>query len=313
MAVRSYAKAFLRQASATVRRSAHADRGENMKIRQYDGQTLSLKNDGRLELFFVGVGAAFTKRHYQTNFLIIKGKDHLMVDCGTRTPQALIELGVKISDIQNYFITHTHADHIGGLEEVMITGRYITGKKPNIIISKDFQHLLWDTSLKGGSGFNENLEQSEKTLSLGDMWNVTHPKWLNNYPRDTFEANVGSINLKIFRSMHIPDNADSWQTSFWSTGLIIDNRIMFSGDTRFDPELVQSFSKKFKLGAIFHDCQFFTGGVHAGLEELRGLPARIKKKMFLLHYGDNWEDWEEKVKKYGFKGLCRQWCFYNFG
>lgn len=284
-----------------------------MKIRQYDGQTLSLTNDGRLELFFVGVGSAFTKRHYQTNFLIIKGKDHLMVDCGTRTPQALIELGVKIGDIQNYFITHTHADHIGGLEEVMITGRYITGKKPNIIINKDFQHLLWDTSLKGGSGFNENPEQSDRTLSFGDMWNVTHPLWLNNYPRDTFEADVGNINLKIFRSMHIPDNADSWQNSFWSTGLIIDNRIMYSGDTRFDPELVRSFSKKFKLGTIFHDCQLFTGGVHAGLEELRGLPARIKKKMFLLHYGDSWKDWEEKTKEYGFGGFCRQWCFYDFG
>ncbi len=284
-----------------------------MKIRQYDGQNLSLTNDGRLELFFVGVGSAFTKRHYQTNFLIIKGQDHLLVDCGTKTPQALAELGIKISDIQNFFVTHTHADHIGGLEEVMITGRYVTGKKPNIVINMDFQHLLWDMSLKGGSGFNENIDEAERTLTFGDMWNVTHPKWLSNYPRDTYEANVGDINIKIFRSMHIPDNADSWQSSFWSTGLIIDNRIFYSGDTRFDPELVRSFSKKFRFQAIFHDCQFFTGGVHAGIEELKALPARIKRKMYLLHYGDSWEDWEEKVKKFGFCGLCKQWFFYDFG
>jgi len=35
--------------------------------------------------------------------------------------------------------------------------------------------------------------------------------------------------------------------------------------------------------------QFFTGGVHAGIDELVKLPARIKKRVILVHYGDNWK------------------------
>ncbi len=68
----------------------------------------------------------------------------------------------------------------------------------------------------------------------------------------------------------------------------------------------------FNFEVIFHDCQFFTGGVHASLEELKELPPEIKKKMILTHYGDNWEKFEEKVKQYGFAGLNKQHVYYEF-
>ena len=41
-----------------------------------------LKNDGKLEVFFIGVGSAFALKHNQTNFLIIKGDKHILVDFG---------------------------------------------------------------------------------------------------------------------------------------------------------------------------------------------------------------------------------------
>jgi len=144
------------------------------------------------------------------------------------------------------------------------------------------------------------------------MWNVHYPEWLECYPRETYEITYGSINFKLFRTMHIPDYPGSWQNSFWSCGLIIDDRIMFSGDTRFDQDLIDSFTRLFDLEMIFHDCQLFTGGVHAGIEELNTLDKDIKKKMVLVHYGDNWKDYEEKVPEYGFHSLGRQWHFYDF-
>jgi len=34
--------------------------------------------------------------------------------------------------------------------------------------------------------------------------------------------------------------------------------------------------------------------------------------MILTHYGDNWEQFEAKVKEYGFYGLAKQHVFYRF-
>ena len=259
-----------------------------MKIRELNKKPVSLTNRGDLTLLFVGVGSAFAKRLYQTNLLIIKGQDHLMIDCGTKAPQALFEIGLSVTDIRTWLITHSHADHIGGLEEVMLMGRYFKREKPTIVISPIYQNLLWDMSLRGGSAFNE--EKGGSMLSFADMWNIIRPQWLGKYPRETYEVQVGSINLKMFRTMHIPEQPDSWQSSFWSCGVIIDDRVMFTSDSRYDPDLIRSFSELFDLEKIFHDCQFFTGGVHAGIDELRDLPKEIKRNIILTHHGDNWED-----------------------
>ncbi len=281
-----------------------------MIIRELKDKKLSLTNKGELSLFFVGVGSAFARKHYQNNLLIIKGKDHLLIDCGTRCSQALFDLGLKFTDIDNFLITHSHADHIGGLEEASLVNRYFAKKKATMIITGTYQNILWDMSLKGGSSFSE--EKDGAFLSLADFWNIKRPRWLLNYPRETFETEVGSINIKMFRTKHVPEKSESWEKSFWSCGIIIDDRIMFTSDTRFDADLIESYDKIFHFEKIFHDCQFFTGGVHASLEELKELPAEIKSRMHLTHYGDNWEDFEEKISEYGFAGLGQQWVFYVF-
>ncbi len=279
-------------------------------VKQSVKDGLKLTNDGELSLFWLGVGSAFSKLHYQTNLLIIKGEDHILIDCGTKAPQALYDLGLATTDIRNFFITHSHADHIGGLEEVMLLNRYVTRQKPTIVINPTYQHLLWDLSLRGGTAYNE--EKGGADLAFGDLWDIIRPVWLPSYPRETHEANVGSINLKMFRTMHIPDMTGSWQGSFWSCGVVIDNRIMFTSDTRFDPELIASFTENFDLEYIFHDCQFFTGGVHAGLDELATLPKNVKERMILTHYGDNWKDKEADIGKMGFHSLAKQWHHYIF-
>ena len=281
-----------------------------MKVRKPKNNKLELKNDGQLSVFFVGVGSAFSKRHYQNNVIVVKGEEHLLVDCGTKCPQALFELGVKVPEIENLLITHSHADHIGGLEEVALMGRYFSHRKPVIIINETYQHLLWDMSLRGGCAYSEETEG--QVLTFTDFFRVIRPKWLENFPRETLEAKLGKLDVKIFRTKHVPDTADSWENSFWSSGVILDDRVLFTSDTRYDPELIIGYDKIYNFEVIFHDCQFFTGGVHASLDEINELPSEIKAKTWLMHYGDNWEKFEDKIKQYGFAGIVKQWNYYDF-
>lgn len=278
-----------------------------MNISSQPAQQLRLTNDGGLSLYFIGTGSAFAKTLNQTNAVVVKGDAHVVIDFGTRCSQALHSVGVAVPQLRNFVITHSHADHIGGLEEVMMFGRYIVPGKPNMVITTEYETILWEQSLRGGTASSERAQ-----LGFSDFWNVIRPRQLTNSPRETWEADVEGINVKMPRTKHIPDSADSWEDSFWSCGIIIDDRVLYTSDTRFDPDLLLDFDERYHFEVIFHDCQLFKAGVHASIEELATLPAELKSRMVLMHYGDNWQDFRGVAQEAGFHSWARQGHHYNF-
>jgi len=273
---------------------------------------LSLTNEGKLEIVFIGVGSALALTHYQTNFLIIKGNQHIMVDFGITGPQALVNTtGLKPVDIGFILPTHSHGDHVGGIESLALTNRYVGLpflKKPKLcmIIPEGYQRILWDYTLRGGLEYNEEEKDTKRKLSFSDFFCVIRPAWKANQPREIFEVKVGSIHLEIFRTKHIPEQSEDWEASFVSFGLSLDDRIFISGDTRFDQDLINLYAPQSEC--IFHDVQFFPGAVHAPLDDLKTLPAEIKAKMFLMHYADDWQ----KQDITGFAGWTEQGVRYIF-
>ncbi len=273
---------------------------------------LSLKNDGELELFFLGTGSAFAKTLYQTNFLIIKGDTHILVDFGITGPAALRNIaGLEITDIDVILPTHSHSDHVGGIEGLALMNRYVGRRfmdKPLIkmIITEEYQKLLWEETLKGGLAYNEVSDSSSGYLSCTDFFEIVRPKLKENSSRQIFEINYKGIQLELFRTFHIPEGAISWATSISSFGLFIDNRIFYSGDTQFDQDLIDLYARKSEI--MFQDVQFFTGGVHVSIEELQTLSPEIRKKMRLVHYNDAWT--ETDISEFG--GWCQQGLRYIF-
>ena len=283
----------------------------NLKVVKLEGP-LSLKNDGKLELFFIGTGSAFATTLFQTNFLIIKGGCHILVDFGMTGPTALLSTaGLKASDIEIILPTHSHADHVGGIECLGLMNRYIGMKfmnKPKIkmIISEEYQRVLWDSTLRGGMEWNEQEVETGRKLSFGDYFHLIRPKWKKSQPREVFEIDFNGIHLEMFRVKHTPESANDWQESFIGHGLFIDDKVFVSSDTRFDLDLIDMYKKRSQV--MFHDVQFFKGGVHASLEELKTLPREVREKMFLMHYPDGWE----KQNIDGFAGWTKQGYRYMF-
>ena len=278
-----------------------------MKISRKPASPVQLTNKGDLSLYFVGCGAAFAKTLNQNNLLVVKGEHHLLIDCGTRCTQALHDAGIAVAELDNFLITHSHADHIGGLEEIQLFGRYVMQRKPTMVITRAYEKVLWEQSLRGGSELSEN-----RALDFTDLWNVIRPKKLPGYPRDTFETNIGDINIKMPRTMHFPDSARSWKQCAWSCGVILDDRVLFTSDTRFDPDFIAQYDEMFNFEVIFHDCQLFTGGVHASIDELCTLPKSLRQKIVLMHYSDNWREFRGQAKEAGFHSWAKEKHLYTF-
>ena len=159
-----------------------------------NNSVLELKNNGRLSVFFIGTGSAFSKRYFQTNVLVVKGDDHLLIDCGTLCPYALEKnYNLDLKQIDNLLLTHPHADHIGGVEELALVDRYVKKQKCNLVITDDFKNLLWNESLKGGLKVNE-----EGPLTFDDYFNQIKPQEIMDAPFEMFEAN----NIKIINVCH---------------------------------------------------------------------------------------------------------------
>lgn len=271
-----------------------------------------LKTDGRLEIVFIGVGSMLAKRPLrQTNFLMCKGDTHIIVDFGRTAPEALLDAtGLDMSDIRVILPTHSHSDHVGALGDYYTASRYfwipfLKKPKPITIISEGYRPILWDSTLRGGLEYNE--EENGRRLSFKDFTDFVTPTWKLFQSREVLEVDFEGIHIELFRTKHIPDNASGWEDSFVSYGLFIDGSVFLSVDTRFDRGLLQMYEHE--ADVMFHDVQFFSNGVHAPLNDLRGLPSFVKEKMYLMHYPNNYTD--QNISE--FAGWTQQGVRYIFG
>lgn len=281
-----------------------------MKTRDFK-RKVEFTNDGSLSFFFLGTGGAFSKKYMQNNLLIIKGNDHLLVDCGTLCPFSLSQFNSSITDIKNIIVTHAHADHTGGLEETAFLNMYSTKSKPNIIIEDKFKKDLWNNSLKGGL-FRKGENNGSSKMKFEDYFEQIKPVAIKGAPRPFCEANIGSINVKLFRTKHVFSSKDNWKSGFYSVGLLIDDKVIFTGDTQTDKELIDWLTEKYDIEVILHDCTFGNNAVHTSYKDLcEILSPELKAKTFLCHYSDNVDEYEEQIKQDGFAGFVQRGIYYD--
>jgi ribonuclease BN (tRNA processing enzyme) len=281
-----------------------------------------------LTLTFLGVGGAFAKRNFQSNLLIeawSEGPDRqrepddvLLIDFGTTGPLALHQIKdrpgfeyLRAGDVANYaalkrvLITHMHADHIGGLEELAFSAMFLgqaSGEKPfkpQLIGAMSILVDLWDQSLKGGM----SALQGRYAL-LQDYFFILALR-PGEADHDRFQM------LKRYEFSLFPtDHMRIRQKYDWpSFGVLMTDRktgetAFFSGDTRFDYAAYATMLHEARIN--FHEVELhdYPDPVHSLLSELRTMPADVKKKTWLYHFNDDWDSGKYDVVNEEFAGFA---------
>ena len=213
-------------------------------------------------LNFLGVGAAHAAELGSSAAVLERdGLPLLLIDCGPDTLDRY--MATYDAPPSAIFITHTHMDHVAGLERLFIK--------------------LW---------FDEHLRGNTRLfLHAGLM------PWLQarvaDYPGVLAE---GGVNFwEAFRL--VPCTRGFWLDGLWfdvfatrhhvpgtSYGLALDGCFAYTGDTRPIPEVLARHAGG--TGLIAHDCSLVGNPSHTGIDDIeREYPAALRRQMILYHYG----------------------------
>ncbi|MEP6482943.1 MAG: MBL fold metallo-hydrolase [Rudaea sp.] len=215
-------------------------------------------------LRFLGVGSAQAVQLGSSGAVLERdGEPLLLIDCGPETPTTYEKVYGTLP--RAIYITHTHMDHVGGLERLFYSAYFDPAIKGTI---KLYAHAALITHLQNRVADYPNV------IAEGDA-NFWDAFVLVPCSRGFWHAGMW---FDVFPTRH-----HAPMTSF---GIALRGVFAWTGDTRPVPEMLAHFAPAPTV--IAHDCALHGNPSHTGLEDLtREYPSDSRSRFMLYHYGSD--------------------------
>lgn len=215
-------------------------------------------------LHFLGTGAAHAVELGSSSAVLERdGEPLLLIDCG---PDTLDRYRAAYGDLPKaLFITHTHMDHVGGMERLFTRAWFDETLRGRIRVFCHAALVPWlqmrvadypGVLAEGGVNYWEafRLVPCSRGFWLGGLW------------------------FDVFATRHHrPDTA---------FGLALAGSFAFTGDTRPIPEVLGRYAEG--RGLIAHDCGLHGNPSHTGIDDIeREYDDALRARLLLYHYGSS--------------------------
>jgi ribonuclease BN (tRNA processing enzyme) len=244
-----------------------------------------------MKITFLGSGSAFCFNNFQSNILIEINDKKLLFDCGSDIRWAMKEQNLTVKDIDAIYISHLHADHIGGLEYFAFASYFSSMDKIKLFGNSDILRDMWNKCLSGGLESLQTVDANLRTY-------FDIPKIISN------EFKFEDQTFKMVQTVHVVADR-SIVKSFGLLFTVPDSKktIFITSDTQFAPSQLMDFINISDI--VFHDCETtkFESRVHAHYNYLKTLPEHLKNKIWLYHYSDGELP---DAKSDGFQGFVKK-------
>jgi len=244
-----------------------------------------------IRLIQLGNGGGLDVNQTNSSFLIeVATNEYLLFDCGFNIMQRLTKLeqqdkDFNISQIKHVFISHTHMDHVGGLETLIFHNYFMHTVQMSIYaantVTFNFVAMVIPTTYFTGSKEHE-ISYIERFIDLSD-----------NSSRI-----IGKSDLTLLKNTYHPCSTSN------GIALIKDNKLLvITGDTKASQLLEKEVLDKEEDWQtidtiIFHDYSLWncpSKNVHACKTDFEAeYTEEFKNKIIKYHTGQKFnEDWIE--------------------
>lgn len=126
-------------------------------------------------LKFIGTGSAFNTELGNTSAYIKEGDSMFLIDCGSSVFKTIKEENL-LNDVKhlNVFITHTHADHVGSLADLIFYMYYVKGAVDGLKVNVITGHKVFVGDFLKMNGVIPNIHFKEIKVSSTETFKVPH-------------------------------------------------------------------------------------------------------------------------------------------